>query len=66
MAVVLEQKIGNTLIRIHNDDYRDAAPEDVQRILARIADHVQEEAAAAEARAAETRESGSLDVGETS
>ena len=56
MAVVLEQRVGNTRIWIHDDYYRNTTPEDVQRILKRIAAYVQDEAAAAEARKAEAQE----------
>lgn len=40
MAVVCEQKIGETVVRIHDDSYRNISPEAVQRILKRIADDV--------------------------
>ena len=66
MAVVLEQRVGNTRIRIHDDYYRDVTPEDVQRILKRIAVHVQDEAAAAEAREAEAREAEARELRKTS
>ena len=55
MAVVLERKVGNTEISIHDDYYREATPEDVQKILDRIAAHVQDEAAAAQTRELETK-----------
>ena len=51
MAVVLEQTIGHTKIRIHDDYCRERTPEEVEAILRRIASGVQEEVAAAEARA---------------
>lgn len=37
MAIVQEQKIGNTLIRIHDDYCRNITPEQIQDILKRIA-----------------------------
>lgn len=48
MAVVLEQKIGNVTVRIHDDYCKDKTPEDVRKILRRIADYVQAEVVAAE------------------
>ena len=47
MAVVHEEKIGNTTIRIHDDYCRDKTPEQVQAILDRIAYLVQGELVAA-------------------
>ena len=66
MAVVLEQRVGNTRIRIHDDYYRDVTPEDVQKILKRIAAYVQDEVAAAEARKAEARELEARELQKTS
>lgn len=37
MAVVMEQTIQNTRVRIHDDYCRDTTPEQVQEILRRIA-----------------------------
>lgn len=37
MAVAMEKKIGNTVIRIHDDYCRNTTPEQVQEILKRIA-----------------------------
>ena len=54
MAVVLEQKIGGTTIRIHDDYCKDKTPEDVQKILRRIADFVQGEVVAAELKKLES------------
>ena len=48
MAVVLEQQIGNVTVRIHDDYCKDKTPEDVHKILRRIADYVQAEVVAAE------------------
>lgn len=49
MAVVQEQKIGNTLIRIHDDYCRDTTPEQVEEILKRIALRAKAEFSAAAA-----------------
>ena len=40
MAVVCEQKIGDTIVRIHDDAYKDITQEEVNRILKRIAEEV--------------------------
>ena len=37
MAVVVEKKINNTVVRIHDDYCRSTTPEQVQEILKRIA-----------------------------
>lgn len=37
MAVVMEEKIGSTLVRIHDDYCRNTTPEQVEEILRRIA-----------------------------
>lgn len=48
MAVVLELKIEGATVRIHDDYCKDKTQEDVRKILRRIAEYVQDEAAAAE------------------
>ena len=58
MAVVLEQKIGGTTVRIHDDYCKDKSPEDVRKILRRIADFVQGEVAAAELKRLESGRDG--------
>ena len=55
MAVVLEQRIGGATVRIHDDYCKDRSPEDVEKILRRIADFVRGEVVAA------ARESGKDD-----
>ena len=47
MAVVLEQIIGNTVVRIHDDACRDKTPEEVRSMLQRVALLVQAERYAA-------------------
>jgi len=37
MALVEEYKIGNTVIKIYDDAYKDKTQEDINRILERIA-----------------------------
>ena len=61
MAVVLEQQIGNVTVRIHDDYCKDKTPEDVRKILRRIADYVQAEVAAAELK--KSLKSGQEDTG---
>lgn len=53
MAVVLEQKIGNTQICIHDDYCRNTTPEQVENILKRIALRAKAEFSAAAQREAE-------------
>lgn len=38
MAVVKKYKLGNTVIRIHDDAYKDKTKEDIDRILERISE----------------------------
>ena len=61
MAVVLEQQIGNVTVRIHDDYCKDKTPDDVRKILRRIADYVQAEVVAAELK--KSLESGQEDTG---
>ncbi|MBR4545549.1 MAG: hypothetical protein IKO14_06195 [Oscillibacter sp.] len=61
MAVVLEQQIGNVTVRIHDDYCKDKTPEDVRKILRRIANYVQAEVAAAELK--KSLKSGQEDTG---
>ena len=50
MAVVVEQKIGHTTIRIHDDYCRDTTGEQVAAILRRIAVRAQADLSAAAAK----------------
>ncbi|WP_352420770.1 hypothetical protein [Proteiniborus sp.] len=36
MAVVKEYKIGNTIVRVHDDSYKDKTQEDIDKIIKRI------------------------------
>lgn len=38
MAVVKEYRLGNTIVRIHDDAYKDKTQEDIDRILERISE----------------------------
>ena len=36
MAVVKEYKLGNTIVRIHDDAYKDKTQEDIDEIIRRL------------------------------
>lgn len=36
MAIVKEYKFGNTIVRIHDDSYKDKTQEDIDKIIKRL------------------------------
>ena len=51
VSIVLEYKIGNATIRIHDDYCKDKTPEEVRKILCRIANYVQDAVISSESHA---------------